>query len=120
MPPDPSAKYCDGCGVLVVHELSHLLSRVHRARAGSPPSAPSNPRSIGLPHLAKLLSPPCRPAPSRRSCQRSPRTLRLRRPSPLRRPPPFRAPQVDGAGPSGDETLCHDDCPPDMDLSFLE
>ncbi|KAL1474211.1 hypothetical protein MTO96_038154 [Rhipicephalus appendiculatus] len=29
-------------------------------------------------------------------------------------------PQVDGVGPSGYETLGHDDCPPDTDLSFLE
>ncbi|KAH7982684.1 hypothetical protein HPB52_006500 [Rhipicephalus sanguineus] len=41
MPPDPEASYCDACGVLVVHEASHLRSRIHLAKSGGAAAVPS-------------------------------------------------------------------------------
>nr|XP_037272082.1 protein VASP homolog [Rhipicephalus microplus] len=59
MPPVPEASYCDACGVLLVHEATHLHSRVYRAKSGSAPAVLSTP--------AVPPGPGLQPAPSTNS-----------------------------------------------------
>lgn len=56
MPPVPEASYCDACGVLLVHEATHLRSRVHRAKSGGAPAVMSTPAVPPGPGLQPALS----------------------------------------------------------------
>nr|XP_037268536.1 potassium channel subfamily K member 18-like [Rhipicephalus microplus] len=56
MRPVPEASYCDACGVLLVHEATHLRLRVHRAKSGGAPAVMSTPAVPPGPGLQPALS----------------------------------------------------------------